>query len=104
MSQIEKEPDSANSAASIPHSGLTQVKAVVAFASAKGGTGKTTMVANFAAALALKGRKVGVVDADLEAPSAAAMLGLPRMRLISAAGGVEPANGPFGIRIIANDP
>lgn len=104
MSQIEKEPDSANSAASIPHSGLAQVKAVVAFASAKGGTGKSAMVANFAAALALKGRKVGVVDADLEAPSAAAMLGLPRMRLISAGGGVEPANGPFGIRIIANDP
>ena len=77
----------------------------MAFASAKGGTGKTTMVVNFAAALALKGRKIGVVDADLAAPSAAAMLGLPRDAAnFNAAGGVEPANGPFGIRIIANDP
>ena len=104
MSQIEKEPESASDAVSTPHSGLDQVKAIIAFASAKGGTGKTTLLVNLAAALALKGRKIGVIDADLEAPSAAAMLGLPRMRLISAGRSVEPANGPFGIRIIANDP
>ena len=104
MSQIEKELNGVGSGAEARFSGLDQVKAIVAFASAKGGTGKSTMVANFAAALALKGRKIGVVDADLEAPSAAAMLGLPRMRLINAIGGIEPANGPFGIRIIANDP
>jgi ATP-binding protein involved in chromosome partitioning len=104
MSQIEKEPESALDAVGTPHSGLAQVRAIVAFASAKGGTGKTTLLVNFAAALALKGRKIGVIDADLEAPSAAAMLGLPRMRLISTSGGVEPANGPFGIRIIATDP
>ena len=104
MSQIVKESQAAEYADQTRYSGLAQVKSIVAFASAKGGTGKSTMVAGFAAALALKGRKIGIADADFDAPSVAPMLGLPRMRLISATGAVEPANGPFGIRIIANDP
>ncbi len=104
MSQIVKEPPAAGNADQTRYPGLAQVKSIVAFASAKGGTGKSTMVANFAAALALKGRKIGIADADFDAPSVAPMLGLPRVRLISATGAVEPANGPFGIRIIANDP
>lgn len=40
----------------------------VAVHSYKGGTGKTTIVANVAVALALKGRRVGVMDMDLEGP------------------------------------
>jgi len=104
MSQTVKEPPIAETAGQTPYAGLTQVKGIVAFASAKGGTGKSTMVANFAAALALKGRKIGIADADFDAPSIAPMLGLPRVRLIATGGAVEPANGPFGIRIIANDP
>jgi ATP-binding protein involved in chromosome partitioning len=104
MAETVKEQETAPGAVEAPYAGLAQVKAVVAFASAKGGTGKSTIVANFAAALALKGRKVGVVDADLEAPSLAPMLGLPRVRLTPSQGKLEPASGPFGIRIVANDP
>ncbi|HEV3110215.1 MAG TPA: P-loop NTPase [Candidatus Binataceae bacterium] len=104
MSQIVKEPLAAEHADQTSYPGLAQVKSIIAFASAKGGTGKSTMVANFAAALALKGRKIGIADADFDAPSIAPMLGLPRVRLIGATGAVEPANGPFGIRIVANDP
>lgn len=37
---------------------------VVAFANQKGGTGKTTLLMNFAAGLARTGRRVAVVDAD----------------------------------------
>jgi ATP-binding protein involved in chromosome partitioning len=103
MSEIVKELHPADRAVDTDYSGLSQVKSIVAFASARGGTGKSTMVTNIAAALALKSRKVGIADADLDAPSAAAMLGLGRVRLISARDGVEPANGPFGIRIISND-
>jgi ATP-binding protein involved in chromosome partitioning len=104
MSLTVTEPQAAEIAVQTRYPGLAQVKSIVAFASAKGGTGKSTMVANVAAALALKGRKIGIADADLDAPSVAPMLGLPRVRLISTRGTVEPANGPFGIRIIANDP
>jgi ATP-binding protein involved in chromosome partitioning len=104
MSLNVKEPAAAEDAVKMEIPGLAQVKAIVAFASAKGGTGKSTMVANFAAASALKGRKVAIADADFEAPSVAPMLGMPHPRLISAQGAVEPANGPLGIRIVANDP
>jgi ATP-binding protein involved in chromosome partitioning len=99
-----EEPQIAENTVDTSHPGLAQVKAVVAFASAKGGTGKSTMAVNFAVALALKGRKIGIADADLDSPSVAAMLGMPRVRLLSANGAVEPVNGPFGIRVIANDP
>ena len=40
----------------------------IAVHSYKGGTGKTTITANVAVALALKGRRVGVMDMDLEGP------------------------------------
>ncbi len=40
----------------------------IAVHSYKGGTGKTTIIANVAVALALKGRRVGVMDMDLEGP------------------------------------
>lgn len=40
----------------------------IAIHSYKGGTGKTTITANVAVALALKGRRVGVMDMDLEGP------------------------------------
>lgn len=33
-----------------------------------GGTGKTSIAANVAAQLALRGRRVGLIDADLTAP------------------------------------
>ena len=41
----------------------------IAFHSYKGGTGKTTLAANFAALLALKGHRVVLLDFDVYAPS-----------------------------------
>jgi chromosome partitioning protein len=41
----------------------------IAFHSYKGGTGKTTIAANVAAALALKGHSVALIDLDVYAPS-----------------------------------
>lgn len=40
----------------------------IAVHSYKGGTGKSTLTANIAVALALKGRRVGIMDMDLEGP------------------------------------
>ena len=56
--------------------GLPGVKAVVAVASAKGGVGKSTAAANLALALAAKGQKVGLMDADIYGPSIPTMFGI----------------------------
>lgn len=48
---------------------LPHVKHIVAVASGKGGVGKGTVTANLAAGLALRGWKVGLVDADIHGPA-----------------------------------
>lgn len=49
---------------------------VIAIASGKGGVGKSTVTANLAVAMALDGRRVGVIDADIYGFSIPRMLGV----------------------------
>jgi ATP-binding protein involved in chromosome partitioning len=57
---------------------LRDVKNIIAVASGKGGVGKSTIAANLAMALAMKGAKVGVIDADIYGPSQHIMFGVER--------------------------
>ena len=42
----------------------------------KGGTGRSVGIANIATAVAKKGYKVGIIDADIEAPGMAEIFGI----------------------------
>ena len=55
---------------------LPGVKNIVGISSGKGGVGKSTVAANLAVALASKGYKVGLLDADLFGPSVPKMFGV----------------------------
>ncbi len=81
---------------------LSQVGATIALASARGGVGKSVLAVNIAAALALKGKKVAIVDADLNSPSVAAMLGMKPIRNFPMVEGIEPAAGPHGLRMVSS--
>lgn len=82
---------------------LAQVKHVVAVMSGKGGVGKSALTANLAAVLAIQGRAVGVVDADIHGPSAAAMLGARGQQVTIDPGGARPAIGVADVRVMSMD-
>ena len=52
------------------------VRHIIAIGSGKGGVGKSTLTSNLAVALARKGRRIGVLDADIYGPSQPRMLGV----------------------------
>jgi ATP-binding protein involved in chromosome partitioning len=81
---------------------MADARAVVAFASARGGVGKSAICINVAAALAIAGRKVAIIDADLNSPALLGMLGLKPLRRFAPGEDIDPASGPLGIRAVAS--
>lgn len=64
-----------------PANPLPGVKNIIGVSSGKGGVGKSTVAANLAIALAAKGYKVGLLDADIFGPSVPKMFGVEDERL-----------------------
>ena len=81
---------------------VAAARAVVAVASARGGVGKSAICVNVAAALAMAGRKVAIIDADLNSPGLLGMLGLKPLRRFAPGEDIDPASGPLGIRVVAS--
>ncbi len=80
---------------------LAGIRSLIAVGSGKGGVGKSLVTANLAAALAGEGCSVGALDADLNGPSLARMLGASGERLVDGAEGVVPAPAACGVRVMS---
>ena len=82
----------------VPANALSSVKRVIAVVSGKGGVGKSTVTASLAAAMARKGRKVAVLDADITGPSIPIAFGVHE-RATGSDAGIDPAVTPGGIKL-----
>jgi len=77
------------------------IKRVVAVASGKGGVGKSTVAANLAHALAVKGHSVGLLDADIYGPSQQLMMGATGDPMGDEDGKIYPVEAPGGIKVMS---
>ena len=82
---------------------LASVRHTVAIMSGKGGVGKSSVTANLASALGLRGHNVGVIDADINGPSIAKMMGVRGQQIDYGADGVKPAISSLGIKVMSMD-
>ena len=80
------------------------MKNIIAIASGKGGVGKSTITANLAVALADKGYKVGIVDADIYGPSMPIMFDVvkakPAGREIDGVRKIVPVES-YGVKLLS---
>ncbi len=81
---------------------LARVGRLVGVMSGKGGVGKTYVTAGLALALGERGLRVGVLDADLAAPTVARVLGGSGPVAVDEEG-VHPATGRGGVRVFSTD-
>ncbi len=80
---------------------MARIRHKIAVVSGKGGVGKSAVSANLACFLAKRGYRVGLLDADLNGPSIARMLGVDHQRLAIEPDGVRPVTGPLGVQVIS---
>ena len=84
----------------VPANAMSSVKRVIAVVSGKGGVGKSTVTASLAVAMARKGRKVAILDADITGPSIPTAFGVHEKATGSDAG-IDPAVTAGGIKLMS---
>ena len=77
------------------------IKDTLAVSSGKGGVGKSTLAANLAVALAARGLRIGLLDADVYGPNIPGMLGLQgRPEMAGDGGQIRPLES-HGLKTIS---
>ena len=80
---------------------LASVARVIAVMSGKGGVGKSLVSALLATALARRGDRVGLIDADLNGPSVPRLLGIEPGSLAESPYGFAPPSSRSGVRVMS---
>ena len=83
-----------------PANELSHIKKVIAVVSGKGGVGKSTVTCSLAAAMAKRGRKVAVLDADITGPSVPTAFGIHEHATGSELG-IYPAVSKGGVELMS---
>ena len=81
---------------------LSKIKYKILVLSCKGGVGKSFISASISLLLALRGKRVGIFDADLHGPSIPLILGIKDKHVFGdSEGNLIPVNGPYNIKVIS---
>ncbi len=83
-----------------PANALSSIKKVIAVVSGKGGVGKSAVTCTLAAAMARRGKKVGILDADITGPSVPRAFGIHR-RAEGSEVGIYPAVTDGGMELMS---
>ncbi len=78
----------------------SSIKKVIAVVSGKGGVGKSTVTSMLAVAMSQKGKRVGVLDADITGPSAPTAFGVTECQGANE-DGLYPALSKTGIQVMS---
>lgn len=78
---------------------MGEIKHKLIVGSNKGGVGKSTVTTNLAIALAEKGYKVGLADADLHGPNVPKLLKAENIRLKAEENGITPFETKNGVKV-----
>ena len=83
-----------------PCNAHSHIKKVIAVVSGKGGVGKSTVTCSLAAAMAARGKKVGILDADITGPSIPRAFGI-HQHALGTDDGILPVETAGGIKMMS---
>ena len=83
-----------------PCNAHSHIKKVIAVVSGKGGVGKSTVTCSLAAAMAARGKKVGILDADITGPSIPRAFGI-HDHAMGTDDGILPVETAGGIKMMS---
>ena len=83
-----------------PCNAHSHIKKVIAVVSGKGGVGKSTVTCSLAAAMAARGKKVGILDADITGPSIPRAFGI-HQHAMGTDEGILPVETAGGIKMMS---
>ena len=84
----------------VPGNAMSSIKRVIAVVSGKGGVGKSTVTSCLAVAMARRGKKVAILDADITGPSIPTAFGIHE-KATGTDTGIDPAITANGIKLMS---